>query len=264
MVNRERIALITGGSSGIGLALAQLLARSNTRLFLVGRDLTKLQAVTQRLTATLLQADVADASDVGQLAAAIEQHAQRLDILVNCAGLLEVGPAEQLGVEVAERLMQVNFLGAVRVIHACLPLLRRGHGPVIVNVSSVAGRLVPPYMAAYAASKFALNGYSQALRQELRPEGIHVGLVLPGPVDTPMVAGKLDGAYYPLPPGIPVITPERVAQAIALLIERRLPEMVVPRRLAPAARLGAAFPGLVDRLYAKYRPEQQQKSLPTD
>lgn len=147
--------------------------------------------------------------------------------------------------------MRVNFLGTVAVIHASLPLLRNGRDPVVMNVASVAGRVAPPFMAAYAASKFALIGYSHALRQELRPDGIHVGVVLPGPVDTPMVDGRLGGTHYPLPPGVSVLSAGRVAQAIANAIEQRVPEVVVPRRLALATRLGAIFPAMVDRLYAR-------------
>lgn len=246
-----RAILITGATGGIGLAAAYTLARSASRLYLAGRDPNRLQTAAADLQATPLRADLCDPGEVQGMAERIMQDTGHLDVLVNCAGQLEVGPAEQLGPEAAERLMRVNFLGAVAAIHACLPLLRKGREPVIVNVSSLAGRLAPPYMAAYAASKFALNGYSHALRQELRPEGIHVGLVLPGPVDTPMVQGKLGGAHYPLPPGVPVLKAGRVAQAIAAVVELGLAEVVVPRRLAVASRLGSAFPALVDRLYRR-------------
>lgn len=250
----KRAMLITGASSGIGLATAYTLAGADSHLYLVGRNLDRLQRVAGELRATAICADLSDPAQVGSMAAEVERQAGRLDVLINCAGQLEVGRAEELGVEVAERLMRVNYLGAVSVIHACLPLLRRGREPVIVNVSSLAGRLAPPYMAAYAASKFALSGYSHALRQELRRESIHVGLVLPGPVETPMVRGRLGGAYYPLPPGTPVLTADRVARAIRTVIEQRLPEVLVPRRLAAAARLGSAFPALVDRLCAARQP----------
>lgn len=246
--------LITGASGGIGLATARALAGPGTRLFLAGRRPDRLQAAATELQAVPLVADLADNDDVARMADVIRRDAGRLDVLINCAGQLEVGPAEQLGVAVAEQLIRVNYLGAIRVVHACLPLLRQGERPVIVNVSSFAGRVAPPFMAAYAASKFALNGYSHALRQELRPEGIHVGLVLPGPVDTPMVHGRLGGAHYPLPPGVPTLRAGRVARAILAVIEQRIPEAIVPWRLTVAGRLGAAYPGLVDRLYARLKP----------
>ncbi len=244
------IALITGGSSGIGLAAAGRMAGRGARLFLLGRDRARLEAAAATVGATPLAADVTDPAAVAEAVEQIRREAGALDVLVNAAGQLEVGPAARLGPEAAERLLKVNFLGAVGTIHACLPLLRRGRRKVIVNLSSAAGRLAPPYMAAYAASKFALNGYTQALRQELRPEGIHVGLVLPGPVDTPMVHGRLGGPHYPVPPGLPVLSPEQVAAAVERVIERRVDEVVLPRRLRPAIQAGAAYPRLVDQLYA--------------
>lgn len=243
--------MVTGASSGIGLATAYTLARSASHLFVVGRHPSRLQTVAKDLNATPIVADLSDHGQIDQMAEAVRQKAGRLDVLVNCAGQLEVGRAERLGFEVAERLIRVNFLGTVAAIHASLPLLRNGQAPVIINVASIAGRVAPPFMAAYAASKFALIGYSHALRQELRQEGIHVGVVLPGPVDTPMVHGRLGGTYYPLPPGVPVLSARRIAQAIADAIDQRAPEVVVPRRLTMATWLGTAFPALIDRLYAR-------------
>lgn len=245
----SRAVLVTGASSGIGQAVAATMAGVAGPLFIAGRDPGRLMTVARGHGAIPLTVDVTDSAAVHAMASAVAAEAGHLDVLVNCAGQLEVGPAETLGPEVAERLMRVNFLGTVAVIHACLPLLRRGDAPVIVNVASVAGRMAPPYMAAYAASKFAVSGYTAALRQELRPVGIHVALVLPGPVDTPMVSGRLGGPHYPLPPGVPVLTSGRVAQVIRTVIENRISEAIVPSRLALAIRLGSAFPEMVDYLY---------------
>ncbi|MFZ5814622.1 MAG: SDR family NAD(P)-dependent oxidoreductase [Bacillota bacterium] len=248
-------ALITGASSGIGLATARLLAARGWRLFLVGRSPERLEAAAGNLGARLLEADLAEPGAARRLAAAMEAEADGLELLVNGAGQLEVGPAEG---GAAERLIQVNCLGAIRLIEACLPLLRRGRRPCIVNLSSVAGRIAPPYMAAYAASKAALTAYSHALRQELRPQGIHVGLVLPGPVATPMVQGLLGGPHYPLPPGLPVLRADEVARAVLAVAERRLAEVILPRRLGVAARLASAFPLLVDQLYRRIGRRQEE------
>jgi len=245
----KRVILITGASSGIGLATARALASPETSLYLVGRSLARLEGPVQELQAIPLIADLSDPAAIAQLATDLATQTNRLDVLINCAGELAIGPAEMLGPATVERLMRVNFLGPVAMIHTCIPLLRRGYEPAIINVSSVAGRAAPPYMAAYAASKFALNGYTQALRQELRAEGIHVGLVMPGPVDTPMVHGKLGGRYYSLPAGLPLLNAQQAADAIVKVLNRRLPELVLPRRLGAALRLGAAYPSLVDLLY---------------
>jgi short-subunit dehydrogenase len=243
---KNGMVLITGASSGIGFATTQLMARSALQVILVGRNQTRLQALAAEFGATPVVADITNHDEVKQVAEFVQRQVGRLDVLINCAGQLEVGPAECRGVEIAEHLMRVNFLGAVAMIDACLPLLRQANRASIVNVSSLAGRLAPPYMAAYAASKFALSGYSHALRQELRPEGIHVGLVLPGPVDTPMVDGKLGETYYPHPPGLPLLTADQVARGIARVVERRIPEAILPRRADIFARLVSAFPRLAD------------------
>jgi len=177
----------------------------------------------------------------------------RLDVLINCAGQFEFGPAEEAGPEAAERLVGVNYLGAVNCIHAFLPLLRAGTRRSIVNVSSLAGKVAPPFMAAYAGSKFALAGYTHALRQELRPEGFHVGLVSPAPVDTPMIQGRIGTRYYPVPPGIGVLTPEASADGIFRVVEHRYADRTLPARLSALARLGQAFPLLVDGVYRLMR-----------
>jgi short-subunit dehydrogenase len=150
----------------------------------------------------------------------------------------------------------VNYLGAVNMIDAVLPLLRLGGRRSIVNVSSLAGKLAPPYMAAYAASKFALTAYTHSLRQELAPEGFHVGLVSPAPVDTPMIRGRVRTRYYPLPPGIGVLTPEATAKEIFRLVLFRTTDRTLPGRLSPLVRLGQAFPRLVDGVYALMRTKE--------
>ncbi|HET8656524.1 MAG TPA: SDR family NAD(P)-dependent oxidoreductase [Longimicrobiaceae bacterium] len=248
---RGEVVLVTGGSRGIGLASARRFAAAGARVVLVARDEDRLAGAAAELgdETVVLPADLTSGTEVTGLVRAVEERIGRVDVLVNCAGQLEVGPAERLGPPIAERLTSVNYLGPVRLIHACLPLLRRGTRRSIVCVSSLAGKIAPPYMAAYAASKFALTAYCRSLRQELRPEGFHVGLVFPGPVDTAMIEGRIRTRYYPLPPGTPVLDEDAAAAAVVHTVLRRADEWVVPRRLAAAMRLGQAFPGVVDVVY---------------
>jgi NAD(P)-dependent dehydrogenase (short-subunit alcohol dehydrogenase family) len=252
---RGEVVLITGGSSGIGLAAARQFARVGARVVLVARDPERLAAAVESVgsAARALPADITSLADTRRIAEDVAAHEGRLDVLVNCAGQFSVGPAEEAGPELAERLIRVNYLGAVNVIHACLPLLRAGPRRSIVNVSSLAGKLAPPYMAAYAASKFALTGYTHALRQELRSEGFHVGLLSPAPVDTPMIEGSVGTRYYPLPPGIGVISAEAAGAALVRLVRRRSSDRTIPGRVSPLARLGLAFPLLVDAVYSLMR-----------
>jgi short-subunit dehydrogenase len=266
----ERVVLITGASSGIGSEVARLFAQRSAcslggaphlappgganaphrvALFLVGRDPTRLQRVATETGARAIQADLTRPEELARVAEAVAQHSSRLDVLVNCAGRLEVGPTPELGASTAEELIRVNFLAPVALTDACLPLLRAGVRAAIVNVASVAGRASPPFMAAYSASKHALVAYSRTLRQELRSAGIHVGLVLPAPVNTPMLQASFGGPYYPRPPGLPVVTAAEAAQAVLACAERRYAERTVPRWLGGVIGLQAAFPGLTDLLY---------------
>lgn len=253
---RGEVVLVTGGSGGIGVATARAFVREGARVVLAARDREKLEAAAEEVGGKtgVLSLDAADRASVATLAREMETREGRLDVLVNCAGVLDVGPAVEAGPEIAERLIRTNYLGTVDVIHALLPLLRAGRRRSIVNVSSVAGKIAPPYMAAYAGSKFALTGYTHALRQELRREGVHVSLVSPGPVDTPMIAGRVGTPEYPLPPGVDVVPPERVAHAILRAVEHRLADVVVPGRLSLPLRFGLAFPRLVDWVYRPLLP----------
>lgn len=248
---KDEVVLITGGSSGIGLATAERFARAGARVVLVARDPARLADAVASVggAARALPADLTSPADTRRIAEDVAATEGRLDVLINCAGQFEVGPAEEAGPALAERLVRVNYLGAVNAIHALLPLLRAGRRRSIVNVSSLAGKVAPPFMAAYAASKFALAGYTHALRQELRPEGFHVGLVSPAPVDTPMIEGRIGTRYYPLPPGVGVLTPRRTAEAIFRAVERRSADRTLPGRLSPLVRFGQAFPLLVDGVY---------------
>jgi short-subunit dehydrogenase len=256
---KNEVVVITGGSSGIGLAAAGLFLRRGARVWLVARDAARLNAAAAGLerAARTASADVSDPESLIRLRATLQREEGRIDILVNSAGQLELGPAEEIGDEIAERLLRVNYLGTVRVTSALLPLVRLGSRRSIINLSTWAAKLAPPFWGAYAGSKFALTGYTHALRQELRREGIHVGLVLPGPVATPMIEGHIGSAHYPRPFGVPVVSPETVARAVVRCAESRRAEIFVPGRFSPLMRLAAAFPTLVDAFYSRYFPAER-------
>lgn len=251
---RDEVVLITGGSSGIGLATAERFLRRGARVWLTARDEKKLQRAADSLGGSVhfLPADTTSASGWQQLLGTIREREGKLDVLLYSAGQLQLGPAEE-SVDAAERLMRVNYLGLVRGVASALPLLRNGSRKSIVCLSSFVGRLAPPYWSAYAASKHAVQAYAHALRQELRSERFHVGLVLPGPVDSPMTENLIGTPMYPLPTGLPVITPDRVANAILQNILRRRAESTVPGHFGPLLRLGSAFPRLVDLFYRPIR-----------
>lgn len=252
---RGEVVLITGGSSGIGLATAHLFQEEGADVWITARDEQKLARAAESLGGSVRfhPCDVSDATSLDALTARIREEAGRLDVLVGSAGQLDLGECEGAA-EVAEQLMRVNYLGVVRTVAANLPLLRAGSRRSIIFLSSFVGRVTPPYWSAYSASKHAVQAYAHALRQELRPEGFHVGLVLPGPVRSPMTEDVIGTPMYPIPFAVPIIETEQVARAIVSSVLRRRKEVAVPRHFGPLLRLGSAIPAVVDMLYRPYRP----------
>jgi NAD(P)-dependent dehydrogenase (short-subunit alcohol dehydrogenase family) len=250
---KNEVVLITGGSSGIGLAAAAQFRDRGARVWITARNEEKLSRAADTLGGSVryLASDVTDVASLEALARVIAKEEGRIDVVVNSAGQLELGPAAET-VAMAERLMAVNYLGVLKTVAATLPLVRAGSRKSIVILSSFSGRLAPPYFAAYSATKYALQAYASSLRQELRREKIHVGLVLPGPVDSPMTENLLRSPMFPVPFGVPVITVDRAAGAIVDCVLERKAELPVPGYFHSMLRLGSAFPGVVDLMYRRY------------
>lgn len=182
MTTESKVVLVTGATSGIGKATAELLAARGYRVFGTSRD-------PRGKTGDgfeLLQLDVtSDASVAACVAAVSGRTGGRIDVLHNNAGTGIIGAAEEVAPEEAARLFQINLFGVMRVTNAVLPLMRAGRAGTVVNMSSSGGVAALPFAALYCATKFALEGYTEALRHELRPLGIAAVVVAPGPVNTP-------------------------------------------------------------------------------
>ncbi len=189
-LRRGQVAVITGGSRGLGLALARHFGKAGLKLVLAAEDRGELEDAQRKL---LESGDVRDSRHVLLFAGDLteREHASRLveatidgfgqlDVLINNAGIIEVGPIENIGVEVFERTMQVNFFAALYMTKAALPyLLGRGEG-AIVNIASIGGKLAVPHLLPYVAAKFALTGFSEGLHAEVRRKGVRVTTVCPG------------------------------------------------------------------------------------
>ncbi|MGB9800202.1 MAG: SDR family oxidoreductase [Thermanaerothrix sp.] len=225
-----RLALITGGSSGIGLALAHRLLAEGARVALLARDGQKLDQARARLLASFPQGEVslwrADVANAPQVTTVLQTLLEQLgapDLLVNSAGVARPGRFEDLPLDVFDQMIAVNYLGTVYVTKALVPaMLERGSGH-IVNISSVAGFLNIYGYTAYGASKFAVRGFSDALRMELKPRGIGVSLVFPPDTDTPQLA--YENQFKPevtraLAGSAGVLSPDTVAQEILRGIRR--------------------------------------------
>lgn len=247
-------AIVTGGSSGIGLATARLLVTRGARVSLIARRREQLEAAAADLEATegsvaLATADVADPDALRAAISDLITEMGPCDILVTSAGASRPGHFEQLDDATFRRLMEVNYFGTLHAIRAVVPsMVERGSGSV-VGVSSAAGLIGVFGFTAYAPTKFAVRGLLESLRGELAPHAVHVGCVYPPDVDTPMLADEepfkpeetkaISGTIKP-------ITADQVARAILRGIERETFSIAPDWR----TRLLARTAGLVPEAFA--------------
>jgi NAD(P)-dependent dehydrogenase (short-subunit alcohol dehydrogenase family) len=181
----NRVALVTGASSGIGRACAEHLAAGGVRVYGTSRI-----ASTVSGPVTKLQLDVTDDASVQRAVDVIQQREGRLDIVVNNAGIAIAGPLELTSVEEAKRQIDVNLFGAFRVCRAVLPIMRQQGGGYIVNIGSIGGLIAIPYQPLYSASKFALEGLTESLRLEVQAFGIRVVIIEPGDAKTEITQNR--------------------------------------------------------------------------
>src|ERR1700754_3240717 len=248
MPSQSKVAVVTGASSGMGAPAARRLARDPGReLVLVARrgELLAELAASLPCPTTWLTADLTRADAPERVRAHVEQHHDRLDLLVNNAGAAWRGTFGETGWANVHRHMQLNFDAVVRLTEALLPLLRRSAPSAIVNVCSTAGRVARARTGAYSASKFALIGWTDALRLEEAPHGVHVGMVLPGFVPTEgFPATELREKALTR---LILSSPEKVAEAIHQAGPGGRAERYVPRAYGIAGALRVVSPRLVRR-----------------
>lgn len=255
MEYRGRVAVITGASSGIGRQLARDFAGRGASLVIAARRGDLLQATRDECTAAgvpveAMVGDVADRAFVASLAERAVARFGRLDVVVNNAGVSKHKQIFHVTPDEVDHVLRVNFLAAAHLTLAALPaMLRRGEG-WIVNVSSAAGKLPPPRETVYAASKFALNGWTEGLWLDLQGTGVHAAVVNVGPIDTE-IWQKTDepvryrGRKHP---------PRVVSEAVFPAIERRRHEVWAPRSTAIAWWFRILFPALYRRGAARWDP----------
>jgi len=190
-----KIVLVTGGSSGIGLAAAKQLAAAGAHVWLAARQREKLEAALKEVLAArvdsqkcgIVPADVSDSKQAAQLVDIVTHSVGAPDVLFNSAGITQPGYVQELPLSIFEQLMRVNYFGTVYTTAAVLPaMLKRGSGHII-NISSMAGFLGGFGYTAYGASKYAVAGYSEALRAEMKSHGIRVSVVFPPDTATPQL-----------------------------------------------------------------------------
>ena len=251
---RGKVVVVTGASSGIGRATALAFAAAGARLALVARRREALDAVAalargHGAEALVVPTDVADRPQVQATFAAVHEQFGRLDVVVNNAGILIPGAVLDLDPADLERMLRVNLLGALFVMQESVRRMRAQGDGCVVNVASLAGRRGVSPLGGYCATKFALVGLTEALRTELHGEPVHVALVLPGVVETPMVdAVTADPEFLDLWPSALNMPPSWVVWAVFAAARFRLVEVSVPPGAATLEKLGALAPGIADTI----------------
>jgi NADP-dependent 3-hydroxy acid dehydrogenase YdfG len=228
------VALVTGASSGIGAATALRLSAEGAAVALVARRRDRLEQLAERVaadggTAHVVEADVTDVEQAEHVVTETVDRLDRLDILINNAGVMLLGPALDAAPDEWDRMLALNVRALLRVTHAALPhLIEAAHsGPRnvadVVNISSTAGRVARPGSGVYNLTKFGVNAFSEALRQELVPQGVRVGVVEPGTVDTELIDHVSDvvrAAARQQVAAIEPLRPEDIADSVAYMVTR--------------------------------------------
>jgi uncharacterized protein len=261
----HKVCLITGGSAGLGRAVGRGLATQGAHVVLVARraevlDATIAEFLAAGLKATAIAGDVTRQDDVDRIAAEIQANFHRLDLLCNAAGRSTRAQILDTTPEDFQQLIDVNFLATVRMTRAFAPRLAaaRGH---LVNIGSLASKVAAPFLGAYPASKHALAAYSQQLRLELGPQGLHVLLACPGPIARDDAGER----YLAEAPGVPAdaqrpgggarvpsLSADLVAKRILKACERRRSELVVPSRARLLFAISQLSPSCGDWLLRKF------------
>jgi NAD(P)-dependent dehydrogenase (short-subunit alcohol dehydrogenase family) len=255
---KDKTVLITGGSRGLGLVLAREFAREGARIAICARDSEALDRARADLKARgasvlAVPCDVTERAQVNELVNTVQQHYGGIDVLVNNAGLIQVGPFEVMTLEDYEMAMKVHFWGPLYAMLAVLPLMRGRRSGRIVNISSIGGKISVPHLLPYSASKFALVGLSEGLRAELQKDGVVVTTVCPGLMRTgsPRNASfkgqhREEYAWFSISDSLPVtsMNAERAASQIVEACRHGDAEVVLSVQAQLAVKFHGLFPGL--------------------
>ncbi len=261
---KDKTVLITGGSRGLGLVMAREFAREGARLVLCARDQEELEQARLDLESRgaevmVVPCDVTNQQDVKSMIAAVYPRFGAVDVLVNNAGVIQVGPLEVMTHEDFELAMRAHFWGPLNTIFAVLPSMRARKTGRIVNISSIGGKVSVPHLVPYSASKFALVGLSKGLRAELMKDGIKVTTVCPGLMRTgsPRNAdfkGKhqFEYAWFSISDSLPLLTvsAENAARQVVDACKRGQAELVISVPAKIAVLLDSLFPEATSQMLA--------------
>jgi short-subunit dehydrogenase len=260
MGQRRNIAglriLITGASQGIGRALAVEAARQGARVLAAARKEPLLRQLADEVRSAggvieTVTADVTSTEDREKMVRAAREHFGGLDVLINNAGIGATGHFADVGPERLRQIMEVNFFGLTETTRACLPLLKQGTTPAILNISSIAGKRGIPARSEYSASKFAVQGFSEALRAELAKDGVDVLVLNPGLTQTNFSRNMIEQKALVPMDHMRGMTSEDVARAALRLLQKGKHEATLTLKGKLLVFVARFFPRLADLVVKK-------------
>jgi NAD(P)-dependent dehydrogenase (short-subunit alcohol dehydrogenase family) len=238
----EKVAVVTGSSSGIGLETSLLLAKNGFRTFATVRNLDKANAIRNNsdkgeLPIHVVELDVSSDKSVNAAIDKINDESKRIDVLVNNAGYSLIGALEDLSMDEIKAQFETNLFGTIRVMKAVLPIMRKQKGGTIVNVSSMAGRVGFPLFPVYSGTKFALEGVSESIRLETDPLGIKIVLVEPGTIRSNFASNAIIGQKAAEPASPYASLMETLQKATARFVDQGTPPEEVAKVILKAATI---------------------------
>jgi NAD(P)-dependent dehydrogenase (short-subunit alcohol dehydrogenase family) len=238
----EKVAVVTGSSSGIGLETSLLLAKNGFRTFATVRNLDKANVIRnisdkRELPIQVIELDVNSDKSVNVAIDKINDESKRIDVLVNNAGYSLIGALEDLSMDEIKAQFETNLFGTIRVMKAVLPIMRKQKGGTIVNVSSMAGRVGFPLFPAYSGTKFALEGVSESIRLETDPLGIKIVLVEPGTIRSNFASNAIIGQKAVEPNSPYASLMETLQKATARFIDQGTPPEEVAKVILNAVTI---------------------------
>jgi NAD(P)-dependent dehydrogenase (short-subunit alcohol dehydrogenase family) len=238
----EKVAVVTGSSSGIGLETSLLLAKNGFRTFATVRNLDKANAIRNisdkgELPIHVVELDVSSDKSVNAAIDKINDESKRIDVLVNNAGYSLIGALEDLSMDEIKAQFETNLFGTIRVMKAVLPIMRKQKGGTIVNVSSMAGRVGFPLFPVYSGTKFALEGVSESIRLETDPLGIKIVLVEPGTIRSNFASNAIIGQKAAEPASPYASLMETLQKATARFVDQGTPPEEVAKVILKAATI---------------------------